>query len=113
MTFRHFLLLLLASISWSTLEAATNHTKKSYEIELRHPGINSNKPKIHTLYQIQDAHGLIIGYSMVVDSVICKEATCEVVNVTMTWDALGQYQSYKLDEGIVRWTPKFRPVAKL
>jgi|TARA_B110000908_G_scaffold64590_1_gene78522 hypothetical protein len=100
MTFRHFLLLLLASISWSTLEAATNHKKKSYEIELRHPGINSNKPKIHTLYQIQDAHGLIIGYSMVVDSVICKEATCEVVNVTMTWDALGQYQSYKLDEGI-------------
>ncbi len=99
MTFQHFLLLLLASISWPSLEAADNHKKIPCEIELRHPGINSNKSKIHTLYQIQDAHGLITGYSMVVDSVICKEASCEVVNVTMTWDALGQYQSYKIDEG--------------
>ena len=97
MRFQILLPLLLACITWSTLNAADNHKRTPYNIELRHPGINSNKPKTHTLYQIRNSQDLVTGYSMIVKSVVCKEATCEVVNVTMTWDALGQYKNYKLD----------------
>jgi len=36
---------------------------------------------------------------MVVDSVVCMEKNCEVISVTMFWDALGGYQRYELEEG--------------
>jgi len=37
---------------------------------------------------------------MVIDSVVCAKDVCEVVNVTMFWDALGEFECYKLEKGI-------------
>ncbi len=72
-----------------------------HRIVVRHPGIAKNAPTSYTLSQALDRHGHPTGYSMVVDSVICADNLCKVVQVTMTWDALGAYQSYALAGGTV------------
>jgi len=73
----------------------------SHQVALRHPGIPSNKPKTYTLYQIRNQKGFPTGYTMVVDSVICMEKTCQIINVKMVWDAMGGYLRYELEKGKV------------
>ena len=70
-----------------------------HQVALRHPGMPSNKPMTYTLYQTRNQKGFPTGYTMVVDSVICMEKTCQVINVKMVWDALGGYLSYELEKG--------------
>ena len=89
---KYAILLLLSLVAAHAAEIET------HKVQLRHSGINSNKPKGYTLYQTRDSEGLITGYTMVVDSVVCKEAVCEVVGVTMAWDALGKYEDYRLEK---------------
>ena len=72
-----------------------------HQVALRHPGTPLAKPAAYTLYQIRDQKGFPTGYRMVVDSVICLENRCEVINVTLHWDALGGYQRYELEKGKV------------
>ncbi len=73
----------------------------AHQVALRHPGITSTKPKTYTLYQIRNQKGFPTGYTMVVDSVICMEKTCQVINVKMVWDAMGGYLRYELEKGKV------------
>ena len=77
------------------------HSIVQHQIAVRHPGIAGNAPQSCTLFQALDQRGHPVGYSMVVDSVVCADNLCKVVKVTMTWDALGTYQSYALAGGTV------------
>ena len=81
-----------------------------HQVALRHPGIPSNKPTTYTLYQIRNPKGFPTGYTMVVDSVICLEKTCQIINVTLFWDALGGYQRYELEKG--KFLEKGGPLGK-
>ncbi|MCP4784702.1 MAG: hypothetical protein GY878_14200 [Fuerstiella sp.] len=93
---------LLLCLAGSAQEAPDGDvTTHSHQVALRHPGTTSNTPKLYSLYQVKDAKGFPIGYRMVVDSVICLEKTCEVIDVTLFWDALGGYQGYELEKGKV------------
>lgn len=83
------------------LTAAKAQSTESHRIVVRHPSIAKNQPKPYALSQTLDQHGHPSGYSMVVDSVICLDEHCKVVKVTMTWDAMGAYQSYALADGTI------------
>ncbi len=99
MRFPKILTLLLWFVAWAADAAPNDQRRIPHQVQLRHPGIDSNRLKTHTLYQTRDREGLITGYTMVVDSVVCNETVCEVVGVTIVWDALGQCESYKLEKG--------------
>ena len=49
--------------------------------------------------QILDSTGEPGEYSMVVDSVVCKEAKCEILPVRLFFDAVGNYERYELPPG--------------
>lgn len=64
-----------------------------------HPGDAEGKALPHTLIQNFNAKGEPSAYSMWVDSVICRDKTCEVVKVQLHWNALGHYQHFNLALG--------------
>ncbi|MFT5906238.1 MAG: hypothetical protein ACI9E1_001845 [Cryomorphaceae bacterium] len=94
------LILCLCSVSWAVDSVPIHQTKIPHQVALRHPGIASNQPKEYTLFQIKNHQGLITGYTMVIDSVVCEEDVCEVVDVTMLWDAIGAFEGYTLEKGL-------------
>ena len=70
-----------------------------HELRIVHPGDPERRNLRVVLEQHFDESGEPVAYSTWVDSVICKEKTCEVVKVQLRWDALGRYQRYKVAEG--------------
>ncbi len=68
-------------------------------IFVNHPGFLSEEPQPFTILQMQDQQGHPSGYSMSIDSVICLQGQCRTIRITMVWDALGDYQYYRLPEG--------------
>ena len=80
-----------------TLPAFLNKTE--HVLTIVHPGDPTAKPMSYTLVQARGKDGEPSGYSMWVDSVICREKTCDVVKVQLHWDALGHYQRYEVALG--------------
>ena len=72
---------------------------KIHELRIVHPGDPERRNLKVVLEQHFDAKGEPTAYSTWVDSVICKENTCEVVKVQLHWDVLGQYQQYNVAKG--------------
>ena len=70
-----------------------------HELRIVHPGDPERRNLKVVLEQHLDANKEPVAYSTWVDSVICKEKTCEVVKVQLHWDALGRYQRYNVAEG--------------
>ncbi|NOX99822.1 MAG: hypothetical protein GXP30_08855 [Verrucomicrobia bacterium] len=110
-----FLLLIIVGIpSYAQPKPSSPSAHKvEHSLTIVHPGDAEAKPTPHTLTQWFDQHGEPTAYSMWVDSVICRDKTCEVVKVQLHWDALGHYQRFgvaygsqltKLDH--VPFTPK-------
>lgn len=75
-------------------DASDNATP--HPLTLGHPGFNPGETRTFTLYQINDRQGDPSAYRMAVKSVICPGDVCCIISVTLTWDALGRYQSYAL-----------------
>ncbi|MGB0259328.1 MAG: hypothetical protein ACPGES_11810 [Coraliomargarita sp.] len=73
----------------------------SHRIVVKHPGVDPDKPRPYSLSQALDARGQPVGYSMTVDSVICTDNLCKVVEVQVFWDALGVYERYALADGSI------------
>ena len=70
-----------------------------HELRIVHPGDPDRRNLKVELEQHFDKNGEPIAYSTWVDSVICKEKTCEVVKVQLHWDVLGRYQRYDVAKG--------------
>ena len=70
-----------------------------HKLTIVHPGDATGKPMPHTLLQILDKEDNPLAYSMWVDSVICRDKTCDVVKVQLHWDALGRYQRFEVAPG--------------
>ncbi|MCF6311014.1 MAG: hypothetical protein L3J39_01045 [Verrucomicrobiales bacterium] len=87
----------LAAVEAVVIPSAAQQVE--YVLTIVHPGDSTAKPTPHTLVQIRDEQGEPKAYSMWVDSVICREKTCDVVQVQLHWDALGRYQSYQVAFG--------------
>ena len=63
-----------------------------HEIQLRHPVFRSPAPRSFSLSQVLDADGLPSGYFMPIRTEVCREGVCEIAQLTMYWDVVGQYQ---------------------
>ena len=81
----------------STLLDAAN--QKIHQLRIVHPGDPERRNLKVVLEQHFDDKGEPTAYSTWVDSVICKEKTCEVVKVQLHWDVLGRYQRYNVAKG--------------
>ena len=71
----------------------------THELELIHPGDSEANQIPIELIQKTDEDGNPIEYYTWVDSVICKDETCDVVKVKLIWNAIGQYQRFELKKG--------------
>ena len=72
---------------------------RTYDLKIIHPGDPKSEPIDLKLVQSFDEQGNPKHYSLWVDSVICRDKTCEVVKVEMFWDAFGQYDKYFVEFG--------------
>ncbi|MEM7396374.1 MAG: hypothetical protein AAF492_28900, partial [Verrucomicrobiota bacterium] len=79
--------------------AGAEERRVSHELTIVHPGDPRSRPMPVQLEQGLDATGDPTGYSMWVDSVICRDEQCEVVQVQLHWDALGRYARYRVEDG--------------
>ncbi|MFT5240436.1 MAG: hypothetical protein ACI9OU_000690 [Candidatus Promineifilaceae bacterium] len=90
------ILCLTLMLSGATGNDAPNSRTVEHSLSVLHPGNPLARPETCTLVQNLDAAGEPRSYSMWVDSVICRETTCDVVKVQLHWDVLGRYQHYNL-----------------
>jgi hypothetical protein len=67
-----------------------------HEISLRHPVFRSETPQSLNLVQILDPEGFPRGYSLAIRTEVCREGVCQIAQLTMYWDAVGQYQRLEL-----------------
>ena len=72
---------------------------ETHQLTIVHPGDPKSRPIPVALEQIRDARGEPTEYRTWVDSVICRDAACEVVRVRLVWNALGQFQRYEVEPG--------------
>lgn len=72
---------------------------KVYPLKIVHPGDPEERPFGLELVQYFDGEGNPSHYTLWVDSVICRDKTCEVVQVNLKWDALGNFDSYEVEKG--------------
>ena len=72
---------------------------KVYPLKIVHPGDPEERPFGLELKQYFDGEGNPSHYTLWVDSVICRDKTCEVVQVNLKWDALGNFDSYEVEKG--------------
>ena len=79
-----------------SVEKNTNFKEIKHEVTIQHPG--EKEPIISTLVEVQNSDGLPIHYYMDVKSVICLAEVCKVIPVTIFWNAIGEYQHYKLQK---------------
>ncbi len=90
---------LVLLLTLQVLLTAISAEPLSHELRIVHPGDPERRNLRVVLEQHFDEAGEPMAYSTWVDSVICKEKTCEVVKVELHWDALGRYQRYKVAKG--------------
>lgn len=95
-----YFLIIPGSLSCAEPKArAPDTTKVEHDLTIIHPGDSTAQPMPHTLVQALGKGGEPQAYSMWVDSVICRDKTCEVVKVQLHWDALGHYQRFNVALG--------------
>ena len=82
-----------------TVTTTSQKEPLTYNLQIIHPGDPNSEPIDLKLVQNFDAEGNPKHYSLWVDSVICRDKTCEVVKVEMFWDAFGQYDKYFVEFG--------------
>lgn len=83
-----------ASVKVNLAKEALKH-----ELVIVHPGDPEAVPQELELLQYFDDKGNPHRYSLWVDSVICRDKTCEIVKVELFWDAFGQYDKYFVEKG--------------
>ena len=94
-----FLWVATLATMWTSATTALAAGPVVHELRIVHPGDPERRNLKVILEQHLDVNKEPIAYSTWVDSVICKDKTCEVVKVQLHWDALGRYQRYKVAEG--------------
>ena len=82
------------AVPTSSLKRTVKH-----DLTIIHPGDPKSEPMDLELVQYLDDNGNPEKYSLWVDSVICRDKTCEVVQVEIFWDAFGRYQQYFVEKG--------------
>ncbi len=85
---------LLSAPTWGAPPRGKQNTQR---MKLSGP---ANAPeKFGNVVQVLDSRRNLRGYYMDVDSVVCADATCDVVTVRLHFDALGAYERYELPSG--------------
>jgi len=82
-----------------TVRVKSNKEAKIHNLEIIHPGDPESVPIALELVQYFDNDGNPQRYSLWVDSVICRDETCEIVKVELFWDAFGNYDKYFVEKG--------------
>jgi hypothetical protein len=76
--------------------AAVAQERQPLTLSITHPGFESKKAEEHALEMQPDAKGNPAAYFMEVRSVFCSDEKCDVIKLTMQWDALGRFVGYQL-----------------
>ena len=79
--------------------SSSQTSERVLEISIVHPGDPSEEGISLNLVQSLDLESNPLGYSLWVNSVICRDKTCDVVLVKLIWDAFGRYQCYEVKKG--------------
>jgi hypothetical protein len=64
----------------------------TYEVELADPAFASTPARVHAVVQSRDRNGFPVGYALPVETHVCTDQKCKIVEATMFWDALGYYE---------------------
>ncbi|MCM8535894.1 MAG: hypothetical protein NE334_08160 [Lentisphaeraceae bacterium] len=70
-----------------------------HEFTMVHPGDPDAYPLDLSIIQKLDENDNPFEYNLWVNSVICRDKSCEIVRVEMTWDAIGRFQKYRVEPG--------------
>ncbi|MCH2208466.1 MAG: hypothetical protein MK132_21710 [Lentisphaerales bacterium] len=81
------------------LKAVEEFSERVHEISIIHPGDPDAEVMTLDLMQGLDSASNPVQYSLWVNSVICRDKTCDVVLVKLIWDAFGRYKRYEVKKG--------------
>ena len=82
-----------------SIKVSSKKAPRTHNLVIVHPGDPEAVPMDMELVQYFDEEGEPHHYSLWVDSVICRDKTCEIVQVEIFWDAFGQYDKYFVEKG--------------
>lgn len=77
---------------------AANDNNVVHPVSVHHPGMKTDKDC--KLIENRDSTGQTIDFYMDVQSVICLNGECKIVDVRLQWDRMGAYEKYSLAEGV-------------
>ena len=80
--------------------SALTYKEVIHDVSILHEGLSFAEKQKEKLTELQDANGLAFQYYMDVESVICLDHKCKVVQVRLFWDKLGFYNRFELASGI-------------
>jgi hypothetical protein len=68
-------------------------------IKANHPSLQAEGPLELMLVQQLDSNGWSDGFSIEIDSVICRDVQCEIIPVGIQFDAIGNFREFQLQFG--------------
>ncbi|MCW2118922.1 hypothetical protein [Flavobacterium sp. 7A] len=95
------ILFVLTGLVTNAQNPAPTYKEIVHDIAIIHEGLSFTEKQKGKLIELQDANGLAFQYYMDVESVICLDHKCKIVQVRLFWDKLGFYNRYEMAKGIV------------
>ncbi|HPM81578.1 MAG TPA: hypothetical protein PLF81_12810 [Candidatus Anammoximicrobium sp.] len=68
-------------------------------VELTDPVFADKPARVHRVVQFKDGNGFTAGYAMRVTTEVCTDKKCKIVEVTMYWNAVGDYERLECPPG--------------
>ncbi|NRS90324.1 hypothetical protein HNQ02_003264 [Flavobacterium sp. 7E] len=95
------ILFVLIGLVINAQNPAPTYKEIVHDIAIIHEGLSFTEKQKSKLIELQDANDLAFQYYMDVESVICLDHKCKIVQVRLFWDKLGFYNHYEMAKGIV------------
>lgn len=89
------LIFFLCCIGALSINAQVN---KSHVVSIDHPALKGGETYNYELLEHSSGNNELPGYQLHVDSVICIEDICKIIPVSLFWDFLGNFKSYRLQK---------------
>lgn len=70
-----------------------------FDVELTDPVFPATPARPYRLVQFKDDNGFPAGYAMRVTTEVCTDKKCKIVEVTMYWNAVGDYERLECPPG--------------
>jgi hypothetical protein len=74
-------------------------TSVLHDVQLTDPVFPDKPASVHRVVQFRDSRGFPAGYSLHIQTEVCTDNKCKIVEATLYWDALGFYDRYECAPG--------------